>query len=63
MFNDPANMYLFKVNNKSTRKRCEICPKLRIKTPERRHWRRFGVVIVNFEHISHLSSVSIASFD
>ena len=23
-------------------------------TPERRHWRRFGVFIVNFEHISHL---------
>ena len=25
-----------------------------IKTPERRQWRRFGVFIVNFEHISHL---------
>ena len=29
-------------------------PKLKIKTPERRHWRRFGVFIVNNEHISHL---------
>ena len=29
----PANVYLFKVNN-STRKRCEICSKLTIKTPE-----------------------------
>ena len=28
--------------------------KLTIKTPERRHWRRFGVFIVNSEHISHL---------
>ena len=28
-------------------------PKLTIKTPERRHWRRFGVFIVNNEHISH----------
>ena len=30
---DPANIYLFKVNN---RKRCKICSKLTIKTPERR---------------------------
>ena len=43
---------------------CEICSKLTIKTPERRHWRRFGVFIVNFEHISHLcSSVSIVNFE
>ena len=26
------------------------CSKLTIKTPERRHWRRSGVFIVNFEH-------------
>ena len=32
----PANIYLFKVNNKSIRNRCEICSKLTIKTPERR---------------------------
>ena len=50
----PANIYLFKVNNRNTRKRCEICSKLRIKTPERRFWRRSGVSIVNFKHISHL---------
>ena len=24
-----------------------------MKTPERRHWRRSGVIIVNFEYISH----------
>ena len=29
------------------------CSKLTIKTPERRHWRRSGVFIVNFEHIPH----------
>ena len=34
---------------------CEICLKLPIKTPERRQWRRSGVFIVNFEHISHLA--------
>ena len=28
---------LFKVNNRNTRKRCEICSKLTIKTPKQRH--------------------------
>ena len=50
---DPAGNYIFNVNNRNTRTRCEICSKLTIETPERRHWRRFGVFIVNFEHISH----------
>ena len=36
---NPAGNYLLKVNNRNTRKRCEICSKLTIKTPERRHWR------------------------
>ena len=30
----PASFYLFKVNNRDTRKRCYICSKLTIKTPE-----------------------------
>ena len=46
----PANINLFKVNNKNTRKRCEICSKLKIKTPEKRLWRRSAVFIFNFEH-------------
>ena len=50
----PAGIYLLKVNNRNTRTRCEICSKLTINTPERRHWPRSGVFIVNFEHISHL---------
>ena len=33
-----ANNYLFKDNNRNTRKRCEICSKLTTKTPERLHW-------------------------
>ena len=37
--------------------RCEICSKLTIKIPERRQWRRSGIFIVNFEHISHLALV------
>ena len=30
----PVYIYLFKVNNRNTRKRCEICSKLTIKTPD-----------------------------
>ena len=35
-------------------KRFEICSKLTIKTPERRHWRHSDVFNVNFGYISHL---------
>ena len=52
----PANIYLFKFNG-NTRKRCKICSKWTIKTPEQRQWRRSGGLIFNFEHISHLSLV------
>ena len=50
----PTGIYLLKVNNRNTKTRSEICSKLTIKIPERRHWRRSGIFIVNFEHISHL---------
>ena len=41
-----------------------MCSKLTIKTPKRRQWCRFGIFIVNFEHISHLcSSVSVVNFE
>ena len=36
---DPAGIYLLKVNNRNTRTRCEICSMLTIKTPERRRSR------------------------
>ena len=52
-----ANIYAaynHKVNDWNTKKRGEICSKLTIKTLERRHWRRSGAFIVNFENISHL---------
>ena len=52
--NDPANIYLFRVNNRNTSKKCEIRSNLTIKTPERRQWCCTGVFIVNFEYISHL---------
>ena len=32
----PANIYLFNVNNGDSKKRCEICSNVTIKTPERR---------------------------
>ena len=57
----PANKYLFKINNRNTRKRCEICSKLN-KNTKRRYFS--NVFIANFEHISHLfSSVSIATLN
>ena len=36
---NPTNIYLFKLNKRYTSKRCEICSKLTIKTPERRQWK------------------------
>ena len=53
----PAGNCMFKVNNRNTRRRSEICSKLTIKTPERHQWRCFGVFFFNFEHISHLVPV------
>ena len=50
----PASNYMFKVNYRNSRARCETCSKLTIKTPEQRHWRRSSVFIVDFQHISHL---------
>ena len=44
---------MFKVNNRSTRTRCEICSNLTIKTPERRQYFTTcsSVSIINFEHV------------
>ena len=50
---NPLNIYLFKLNNGNTGKKCEIRSELTIETPEQRHWRRSGFYIVNFEYISH----------
>ena len=56
---NPIGNYIFKVNNRNTRTRYEICSKFTIKTPERCQWRRrcSGVFTVNFEHVSHLGLV------
>ena len=52
-----------KVNNRNTRTRCEVCSKLAIKIPERRHWRRSGIFIVNFEHTWRRSGIFIVNFE
>ena len=52
-----AGIYLLKVNITNIRTRCEICSKLKIKTPEQRQRCRSGVLIDNFEHVSHLALV------
>ena len=57
----PASNYIFKVDNRNTRRRCEICSKLIIKIPERRQWRFSGIFIVKFEHISYLVLVFLLS--
>ena len=47
-----AGNYMFQVNNRNIRTRCEICSKLTIKTPERPQW-----------HISPCSCTFIANFE
>ena len=48
---------MLKVNRTRARKRCEICSRLAIKTPERRQLRCSDVFIFNFEHISSFAIV------
>ena len=46
----PAGNYMFKVDKRNTRTRCEICLKLTVKIPERRQW-----PILVFFFVKHLS--------
>ena len=47
----PANLYLFKFNNRNTGKRCEICSKLKTKT--RTHFTPYSSVsIVESEQVN-----------
>ena len=46
---DPANIKLFKIDSRNTRKICKICQELTINTIESRS----AVFVVKFEHISH----------
>ena len=45
---NPVDNYLFKVNNRNIRTRCEICSTVRIKAPEWRHWCLSVVFVINF---------------
>ena len=45
-------IYIYKVNDRNAKKRCEIFSKLAIKTLERRQWHRFGVCIVDFKQVN-----------
>ena len=55
---NPANIYLFNVNNRNTRKRCEICSKLTIQTPERRQ-----TLFLLLTYFTYFSSASIINFE
>ena len=53
---------MFKVNNRNTRTRCEICSKLTIKTPERHYFAPcFTVFIVNFEQVNAAGKILVVS--
>ena len=59
-----VNIYLFKVSNRKTGKRCGLCSELTIKTPEGRHWRRSGVFICWLgTYFTPFSSTSIFDFE
>ena len=45
----PLGNYMFKVNNRNTRTRCEIYSKLTTKIPERRHWRHSYTKFITLE--------------
>ena len=49
----PTNIYLFKVNNRNTRKRVNM-PKGNTKRTRTTSWRSFDVVIINSGYIPHL---------
>ena len=56
---NPANIYLFKVNNINTRKRYEICSKLTTKTQEQHHWHCSGSVNEIFKNLFDLKKRKI----
>ena len=52
----PAKMYLLKVKNRKTTRRCKICSKLTIKAPKQGQWRCFRVFILLTLNIFHTQS-------
>ena len=47
---NPADNYMFKVNNRNIKTRCEICSKLTIKTSERRVALVYLLLTLNIFH-------------
>ena len=47
----PINIYLFKINNKISRRRSGMSSNLTLKTLETHHWRYFDIFNVNVEYI------------
>ena len=58
-----VNIYLFKVNNRNSRGRCEICSKLIIKISEWCHWCYSGVFVVSIKKILNFCSVFLVHFE
>ena len=54
--------YVFKVNNRNTKSRYEICSNLTIKITEWRHWHRSGVFIVR-TYFTPCFTVSLVNFE
>ena len=59
---NPACKYMFKVNNRKTRTRCEICSKLTIKTPEWGTWMWYLTEISNNSKPGRLRGINEAYF-
>ena len=59
----PVGMYLFKVNYRDNRRRCEICSKVKIRSTERNHRGRSGIFIVNSNLSYTFASVSVVEFE
>ena len=51
----PAGNYMFKVNNRNNRTRCEICSKLTMKIPERRQWLKPKILLSYFLEMKNYS--------
>ena len=65
MLVNPANICLFKFNNKNSRKRCETCSKLTIKRSERRltYLIPFDVLKYFWTYFTPFSTVSVVDFE
>ena len=50
-----VSIYLFKVNNRNTRKKLEICLRLTTKTVVGSQQHRLGFFVTNFEHVLYFA--------